>query len=109
MATTAGPGQDAFHSKEVQSLFVVVGSDTIARFDMNQNRRLADIGPLTGAPVGAVAFDAVDQRLYVGRVPGFAEAGQVSILELDGTPIGQFTAGVAPSHIEILRTEGGDL
>ncbi len=108
MAVTAGPGQDAYHSKEAQSLFVVVGGDRIARFDMSQNRRLPDFGPLDGPPIGAVAFDPVDQQLYVGRVPGFAESGQVTILQTDGTSVSQFSAGVAPSHIEILRDEGGD-
>ncbi len=106
MAFTAGPGQDAYYAGGVEILFVVVGGDTIVRFDTATDSRVGETGPISGAPIGAVAYDAVAQRLYVGRVPGFAEAGRVTIHDLEGSEIGRFAAGVAPSHIEILRIEG---
>ena len=106
MVSTAGPGQDAFFSRQAETLFVVVEGDRIVQLDTASNRVVAVIGPLAGAPIGSVAFDDVDGRLYVGRVPGFAQSGQVTILGLDGTVVGEFSAGVAPSHIEILRVGG---
>jgi YVTN family beta-propeller protein len=106
MVSTAGPGQDAFYSEGAEMLFVIANSDRILRFDTAQNRSLATIGPIAGAPLGAVAFDDVDQRLYVGRVPGFTQAGRVTVMQPDGTVAGEFSVGVAPSHIEILHDGG---
>ncbi len=48
----------------------------------------------------------MNQRLYVGRVPGFTQAGQVTVMKPDGTVADEFSVGVAPSHIEILRGAG---
>jgi YVTN family beta-propeller protein len=109
MAVTAGPGQDTYLSREADALFVVVGGDRIVRFDTARNELVSEIGPLSGALIGAIAFDAAAQRIYVGRVPGFAQAGEVTIMETDGAVVGQFKAGVAPSHIEVLRRAGAGL
>lgn len=103
MVSTPGPGQDAFYSDEAELLFVVLQGETILRFDTAANSPVGAIGPLSGSPIGAVAYDAQDERLYVGRVPGFSTAGRVSILDSQGVQVGEFAAGVAPSHIGILR------
>ncbi|NNE47952.1 MAG: hypothetical protein HKN37_14975 [Rhodothermales bacterium] len=109
MITTPGPGQDAFYSESSESLFVVLESESILHFDTAQNLQMQQIGPLSGDPIGAVAFDAGSERLYVGRVPGFTQAGEVTILHLDGTVLDSFTAGVAPSHIAIANQDGSVL
>ncbi len=100
---TAGPGQDAYYSAESEALFVVVSSSSIHQFDTSANQLVREVGPLPGPPIGAIAYDPIAERLYVGRVPGFTMAGSVDVLSLDGTSHGSFTAGVAPSHIEIVR------
>ena len=96
---TVGPGQDAAISPGFQTIFVVLGTDRVLRFDTRSNDRLAEIGPLEGDPIGAVAFDPVEERIYLGRVPGFTEAGSVTVHNLQGEEVDRFQAGVAPTHM----------
>lgn len=103
LIATSGPGQDAFYSEQTESLFVVLDSESILRFDTAENREMEEIGPLPGASIGAVAYDPESEHLYVGRVPGFTQAGEVSILRLDGSVVDSFASGVAPSHIAIVH------
>jgi YVTN family beta-propeller protein len=105
MAVTAGPGQDAYYAGEAETLFVVSGGDKIVWFDTATDRRSGEIGPIAGSPIGAVAFDVVTQRLYIGQVPGFAQSGQVAVYDLEGAELDRFTVGIAPSHIEVLYIE----
>lgn len=96
---TAGPGQDAYAPLGLH-LFAVRDQDTLLRFDTVSNT-LEDTIPLEGDPIGAVAFEPVYERIYVGRVPGFDVAGSVTIHELEGTQVGQFGAGAVPAAISI--------
>lgn len=96
---TAGPGQDAFAAGT--SIFAVRDQDTVLRFNAETNTLVATI-PAPGDPIGAVAYGGTD-RLYLTRVPGFDVAGSVTIHEPDGTQVGVFTAGAAPTSIALLR------
>ena len=93
---TAGPGQDAYRAGE--SILTVRDQDTVLRFNAQTNVLIATI-PVSGDPIGAVAFDDRSERLDLGRVAGFDVAGSVTIHEADGTQAGVFTAGVAPTSI----------
>jgi outer membrane protein assembly factor BamB len=93
---TAGPGQDAYRAGE--AIFAVRDQDTVLRFDAETNA-LAEAIPAAGDPIGAIAFDEVTERLYLGRVAGFDVAGSVTIHEADGTQVGIFMVGVAPAFI----------
>ena len=93
---TAGPGQTAFASAE--TVLAVLNEDTVLRYDAASNDLVATI-PVSGDPIGAIAYDRVSERIYLGRVAGFAVAGSVTIHELDGTEISAFAAGVAPTSI----------
>jgi hypothetical protein len=97
---TAGPGQDVYAPLGLH-LLAVRGQDTLLRFDVFSNTLEATI-PLDGDPIGAVAFDGIYGRIYVGRVPGFDVAGSVTVHDLDGRQVGQFTAGAAPTSISIV-------
>lgn len=99
--STSGPGQDAYYVPGTEELYVVKNADTILRFNTATNTLAGEIGPLQGAPIGAVAYDPVRARLYLGRAPSFTESGQVTIHERDGTPIGSFTAGIAPTYVAL--------
>ncbi len=99
MILTTGPGQDAYYAEDIETLFVVVDGEIIRLVDTRRNAWGASIGPLDGPQIGAVAFDAASEVLYVARVPGFTESGSVTMLDIDGNGLGSFTAGVAPSHI----------
>lgn len=100
---SAGPGQDAYYSPEAEELYVVVSKDRLVRINTAQNEVAGTIGPLAGAPIGAVGYDANRQELYVGRVPSFTEEGTVTIHEQDGEQIGSFPAGVLPTYITFRR------
>lgn len=98
---TAGPGQDAYTALSTM-LLAVRDQDTLLRFNTVSNTLETAI-PLDGAPIGAIAFDQVYDRIYVGRVPGFDVAGSVTIHERDGTQVGEFAAGAAPTSISIAQ------
>lgn len=93
---TAGPGQTAYANADF--VFAVLNQNTVLRFDATDNSLAATV-PALGDPIGAVAYDRVNERLYLGRVAGFDVAGTVTIHEADGTQVGVFTAGVAPTSI----------
>ncbi len=100
MILTAGPGQDAFYSSSAALLFIVRDQSHILVIDTDLDILLREIGPLSGAPIGGVAYSDSDGLLYVARVPGFTQSGSVTIMTTDGSVVGQFQAGVAPSHID---------
>ena len=98
LIATAGPGQDVFASHGID-VFTVRDQDTILRFSAETNTFVEAI-PVPGDPIGAVAVSRAGQ-LYLGRVPGFDVRGGVTIHDDDGTQIGSFTAGVAPTSITL--------
>ena len=101
---TAGPGQDAFFAPDAQEMYVVKDEATVLRFDAAANA-LRDELDLGGAPIGAVAYDARTERLYVGRADPdnpYTAAGAVTIHDRAGAEVGRFDAGVLPSHIVLL-------
>jgi YVTN family beta-propeller protein len=100
---TAGPGQDAHYAPDAELLHVVVNKNRLVRINTATNEIVETIGPVSGAPVGAVAYDANRQELYLGRVPSFTEAGSVTIHDRDGTRTGAFAAGVVPTYITVDR------
>ena len=100
-----GPGQDAFYSQDRGLIYVVKNQDSILVFDTNRNDLVDEIGPFDGDPIGAVAYDAELERLYLGRVAGFVASGAVTIHADDGTEIDRFTAGIAPVHIMFSATD----
>jgi YVTN family beta-propeller protein len=103
--TGRGVGQEAFYSQQEEELHVVVDENRLTRINTATNEISTTLGPLDGAPIGAVGYDAVRKELYVGRVPGFTEQGTVTIHERDGTQTGSFQAGVAPTFIDFRRSE----
>jgi outer membrane protein assembly factor BamB len=101
---TAGPGQDAFVSVPTREVYVVRDGASVLRFDASMNALLAELD-LGGAPIGAVAYDARTERLYVGRADPdnpYTAAGTVTIHDRAGAEVGRFNAGVLPSHIVFL-------
>jgi len=95
-------GQDVFYSALSEEAFVLAGSSILA-FDTATNTALGPIPVPGDTPAAAVAFDATDGRFYVARVPGFTEAGYVSILDRTGASVGQFDAGIAPASIALYQ------
>jgi hypothetical protein len=102
---TAGPGQDAFYSEEEQELYVVLDEDKVLRINTGANAIADTFGPLDGAPIGAVAYDADSDLLYLGRVPGFSSSGTVTVHDRAGVQVDSHPAGVAPSYLALIREE----
>lgn len=104
-SSTAGPGQPGFFAAEAEELYVIASQDRLVRINTATNEVTSTLGPFDGNPIGAVAYDGVREELYLGRVPGFAEQGTVTIHERDGTETGSFPAGIAPTYIDFRRSE----
>lgn len=104
-SSTLGPGQPAYFAAAAEELYVVVSQDRLTRINTATNEVSSTIGPLDGAPIGAVGYDAVRQELYVGHVPSFTERGTVTIHARNGNQTGSFQAGIAPTYIDFQRSE----
>jgi YVTN family beta-propeller protein len=102
---TVGPGQDSFYSEAAQELYVVVDQKRVMRINTGANTLVDTLGPFSGDPIGAVAYDATTERLYLGRVPSFTEAGTVTVHDRNGRELETFFVGVAPTHILFLQEE----
>lgn len=97
---TAGPGQDSYYSEAARAVFAVLDASRIVRFDTDTDSGPTAVAQPEGADVGAVAYDAAEGILYVGRSPGFTQSGSVQRIDPDGGGlVGSFPAGVAPSQI----------
>ena len=99
---TASSGQLADYADEAEEAYAAYSEGrTVYRFDTATNTLDAtlDVG---GAPVNAVAYDAVGERLYLGRLDAanpYTSEGVVTLHERGGAEIGRFDAGVVPSHV----------
>lgn len=102
---TAGPGQDAYYSEEEQELHVVLDQNKVMRINTGANAIVDTFGPYAGDPIGAVAYDAERDRLYLARVPGFTTAGTVTVLDRNGIELGSHAVGIAPGHLELVRID----
>ena len=90
-------GQDGFVTDDGRQVFVVADS-AVLRFDTRSNTLAARI-ETPGAPIGAVAYDRAQERLYVARADAdnpYTVDGVVTIHTLAGAEVGRFGAGIAP-------------
>lgn len=107
MLTSASDGQQVFYSSPSDEAFAVLAGGSILRFDAETNA-IADQFSVSGDPVGAVGYDATDQRLYLGRPAAsdpFGAEGTVTVHRRDGGQVASFSAGIAPAHIDFRRIE----
>lgn len=101
---SSGPGQDLYFNPDAQELYAVLRDGRVLRFNTRTNQAAGVMGPVEGAPIGAIAYDAAAEELYLGRVTGFATAGFVTVHARNGTEIRRFPAGIAPTAI-VLSTQ----
>lgn len=101
--STAGPGQQTTLAEDGREVYVALEDQSIIRYRLATNTVLGSFGPLPGDPISAIAWDDVEERLYVGRTPSFVDAGEVTIHDDSGSELSSFATGVAPSHILFLR------
>lgn len=95
---TSALGQDAWYDTATNRMFFIEGASILV-FDATANE-LAETIEIPGEEeIGAVAYHADTDVLYVARITGFTTAGFVSIHDMMGTEIDRFDAGVAPAFI----------
>ena len=81
----------------------VIARGAVLRFDSRTNELAARI-EVPGAPIGAVAYDAVDDRLYLARPDAdnpYTADGVVTVHDRTGAETGRFRAGIAPSALAV--------
>lgn len=97
-------GQDAFLDEENGRIFALRrnSDETYSALVINttSDSVVEVLGPFDGR-IGAIAFDAVEDLLYIGRIDGFTRSGGVTLYDLDGEPSRSFATGVAPTSIRI--------
>ena len=114
---SANFSQVAYYAPAAEELYAIstdmnpadsTGRDKIFRFDTRTNR-LAGTIVVPDDPtlnyLSAVAYDARDERLYVGRLDvdrSFSTAGTIVALDRGGDVVESFAAGVVPAHIDFL-------
>lgn len=104
--TSASEQQRAFYTRAGNTLFAVLEENTIVQY----NTRNGDLSDFTvdGPPVGAIAFDVVNERLYLGRPDPdnpFGAAGTVTVHGPGGDQVLSYEAGIAPGHIALRITQ----
>lgn len=99
----ASGGQDAFYDLTTREAYAVQGNNILV-FDTRSNTQLEPIDIPGDEAIGAVAYEAGTDQLYLGRITGFTTAGFVSIHDRNGAETTRFTAGVAPASIALLQT-----
>lgn len=103
---SATQGQDGFVTDDGRQVFVVADG-AVLRFDTRSNTLAARI-ETPGAPIGAVAYSALDGRLYVARVDAdnpYTVDGMVTIHDLTGAELGGFAAGIAPAALAFVTLD----
>lgn len=102
--TANNVGYPAAHSSAAQELYVATDTG-ILRIDTEANTVSTTIDVDGSASIGAVGYDGLREELYVARVPGYTEQGTVTVHNRDGEQTGSFSAGIAPTYIEIRQVE----
>ncbi len=91
-------GQDGTIVRGGRREAYVIATGRLLRFDTRADEAAGQIA-VSGAPIGAVAYDRIDNRLYLARPDAdnpFTADGEVTIHDRAGTQVGQFRAGIAP-------------
>ena len=104
--TTIGSATNGTDAVLVGSEVFVIGSGEVLSFDTRTNTRSGRIA-IPGAPIGAIAFDAAAERIYLGRPNAdapYTADGVVTIHDRSGAVVGRFDAGLAPSSFAFAST-----
>ncbi len=91
-------GQDAYYDPVSRRFFVIEGMSLLV-FDTASNTALEGVVIPGTEPLGAVAYDDVTSRFFLGRLNGFTEAGFISVHDTQGREVGRAAVGIAPSSI----------
>lgn len=96
-------GQDAYYDRVNNRLYAIINTNVVKIFDGETLNEVGTLGPFDGDPIGAVAYDAEIDRLYLARVSGFSTQGAVTVHRPDGSLERSIAVGVAPTSLLIRR------
>ncbi|PSQ97921.1 MAG: hypothetical protein BRD55_00515 [Bacteroidetes bacterium SW_9_63_38] len=99
--SASGVGDPASYDADSEELYIASDSGII-RVNTASNTVEATVNVGLSRTPGAVGYDSGDGVLYVARLnpsSPFTSAGTVTIHERDGTQMGSFGAGIAPTYI----------
>lgn len=99
----ASLGQDAYYAASSQELYAIKGT-SVLRFDTGANLLANTLTFDHKALIGALAYDAAKETLYLGRLDAtnpYAAAGTVTLHNRSGIQTGQFAAGLIPTFIAL--------
>ena len=111
MLTSVSQGQRVFYASRSDEAYAVLADQSILRFDAAENS-ITDQFDASGMPIGTLGYDAVEERLYVGRAASdvFGASGTITVHRRNGEQVGAFDAGgtqrpgIAPTDISFRRT-----
>jgi len=104
--TSASSQQRVFYTQVRNSIFAVLEENTVVEYNTADGSR-SDVS-IDGSPIGAIAVDAVNERLYLGRPDvdsPFGAEGTVTVHEFGGAELQSYDAGIAPGHIALRLTQ----
>lgn len=111
MLTSVSEGQRVFYAPRTDEAYLVLADQTILRFNATANEIVAQFDA-SGTPIGAVGYDAVEERLYLGRsaTNPYGASGTVTVHRRNGEQVNTFDAGggtrpgIAPTYIDFRQT-----
>ena len=112
--TSAADRQRAFFDGFNQELYVTLEGNTVVRYTLPRSENGQDVPsettqiPVDGPPIGALAYDPINDRLYLGRPDTnnpFDEPGAITVHDREGAQLQSYEAGVAPGHIVLSAEE----
>ena len=100
-------GQDLYYSVPSEKLFVI-GDEIVYEIDTRADNPFEQIlgSTATTGDIGAVAYDAIGERLYVAQPDAaspFGADGEVVVYDLFRQELARFPAGIAPVSVAVLR------
>lgn len=110
MLTSASQGQRVFYAPRSDDAYAVLAGQSILRFDAAANE-IVDQFDASGNPIGAIGYDAVEERLYVGRAAPdvFGASGTLTVHRRDGAQVNTLDLGgsnrpaIAPTYLDFRR------
>ena len=112
--TSAADRQRAFFDGFNQELYVTLEGNTVVRYILPRSENGQDVPsettqiPIDGPPIGALAYDPINDQLYLGRPDPdnpFADPGTITVHDREGAQLQSYDAGIAPAHLVLSAEE----
>lgn len=100
--SSASFGQHVYFSPAASEAYALLATGEVLRYGLDGSTTRLDV---SGAPAGAVGYDARTEQLYVGRLAAsgnpFDTPGTITIHDRSGTALDTLNGGIAPAHVDL--------